>query len=513
MRINKTKSAVKNISFGILNKILAILFPFVIKTIIIYKLGVEYLGLNSLFSSILNILNFAEIGFGTAIVFSMYKPLAEDDTESVCALLNFYRKIYRIVGIVVVGFGLLTTPFLPYLINGDHPADINLYLLYLIYLFNNVCGYFFFAYKASLLSALQRNDISSIISSIINSLGYIVQIAVLFAFKNYYAYIIITPIATIANNLVVGYITKKKYPEYTCKGKISPEQSKEIKNKVFGLMCHKVGSVVQSSIDNIAISAFLGLTILGVYNNYLYISSSIQSFITIITSSITAGIGNNIYKDSKENNYKLFINLNYLHVMIVSFCTVCLFVLYQPFMGIWDRVNDPLPTSVVILICLLFYVNNFRGACGVYREALGTWDKDKLRPLFITLVNLVGTIISAVLGSLEGIILSTIAGYLFVSYYWEVSVLYKVYFQRSKSEYFLKHLLYTAIMIISVIISYFVTNLIIGETVLSFALKVLVCVIITTIVLLLETCWTKEFKFWLTKAKSFFRRKKPSEQN
>lgn len=277
MRINKTKSAVKNISFGILNKILAILFPFVIKTIIIYKLGVEYLGLNSLFSSILNILNFAEIGFGTAIVFSMYKPLAEDDTESVCALLNFYRKIYRIVGIVVVGFGLLTTPFLPYLINGDHPADINLYLLYLIYLFNNVCGYFFFAYKASLLSALQRNDISSIISSIINSLGYIVQIAVLFAFKNYYAYIIITPIATIANNLVVGYITKKKYPEYTCKGKISPEQSKEIKNKVFGLMCHKVGSVVQSSIDNIAISAFLGLTILGVYNNYLYISSSIQS--------------------------------------------------------------------------------------------------------------------------------------------------------------------------------------------------------------------------------------------
>ena len=440
MRINKTKSAVKNISFGILNKILAILFPFVIKTIIIYKLGVEYLGLNSLFSSILNILNFAEIGFGTAIVFSMYKPLAEDDTESVCALLNFYRKIYRIVGIVVVGFGLLTTPFLPYLINGDHPADINLYLLYLIYLFNNVCGYFFFAYKASLLSALQRNDISSIISSIINSLGYIVQIAVLFAFKNYYAYIIITPIATIANNLVVGYITKKKYPEYTCKGKISPEQSKEIKNKVFGLMCHKVGSVVQSSIDNIAISDFLGLTILGVYNNYLYISSSIQSFITIITSSITAGIGNNIYKDSKENNYKLFINLNYLHVMIVSFCTMCLFVLYQPFMGIWDRVNDPLPTSVVILICLLFYVNNFRGACGVYREALGTWDKDKLRPLFITLVNLVGTIISAVLGSLEGIILSTIAGYLFVSYYWEVSVLYKVYFQRSKSEYFLKHL-------------------------------------------------------------------------
>lgn len=501
MRIEKTKRTVKNIVFGFVNRLVAILFPFAIKTIIIYKLGVQYLGLNSLFAAILNVLNFAEIGFGTAITFSMYKPIAEDDQDTLCALLNLYKKIYRICGLVVVAGGLAVMPFLPYLIKGGYPADINLYLLYAIYLFNNVAGYFFFAYRSSLFAAYQRNDILSIVQTATNCLCYAFQVLVLFVFPNYYVYIIFTPIATILNNLIIGWISKKAFPQIFERGKVSPELAKEIKAKVYGLLCHKVGSVMQSSIDNIAISAFFGLTILGVYNNYLYLQSAVQSFITIIFTSLTAGIGNNIYQDSVENNYRLFMHLHYACIMVVAFCTSCLLTLYQPFMVIWDQTNAPLNFSVVILLCVLFYVNLARNACGVYREAIGTWDKDKLRPLCITLVNLVGTLISAALGSIEGVVVSTIVAYLVVSYYWEAQVLYKIYFKRSKKEYFVKLLVNTLIATAVCVAVYFLTNLIPGTGIKWFVVKAIVCAVTTLILLLVGTAWEKESRYWFNKLK------------
>lgn len=513
MRIEKTKSAVKNISFGFLNKLLFMIFPFIIKTIIIYKLGVEYLGLNSLFSSVLNVLNFAEIGFGTALVFSMYKPLAEDDKDTICALLGLYKKIYRIVGIIVVSAGLAVMPFLKYFIKSGLPADINLYALYLVYLFNNVCGYFFFSYKSSLLSIHQRNDVLSNISSVVNIGMYLFQIASLYLFKNYYVYIIFSPISTIVNNIVIGVVTKKMYPEYTCRGDVSAETKSEIKKKVFGLMCHKVGSVVQSSIDNIAISAFFGLSILGVYNNYIYIQSAVQSFISLVFQCLTPGIGNAIFKDSKEDNYKLYLRLFFMNACLIIFCSSCLLSLYQPFMRIWDKVNSPLPFSIVILIVVLFYVNNIRSTVGIYREALGTWDKDKLRPLFITLVNLVGTIISAYYGWLEGVILSTILSYVFVSMYWEIAVLYKVYFQFSKKEYILNFILYTIVGGAVCAITYFVTGLLPDAGVKMFALKALVCFATTVISIVVLLCWKKEFGYWTSKFKNMLIKGRKKDAN
>lgn len=499
MRIEKTKSAIKNISFGLINKILGMLLTFAIKTIIIYKLGVEYLGLNSLFASILNVLNFTEIGFGMAIAFSMYKPIAEDDTETICALLNLYKKIYRVVGCIVLAFGLAVMPFLKYLISGNVPADINLYALYSIYLFNTSAGYFFFAYKSSLFSAYQKTDILSIIAAIVNLLCHAFQVAVLFIFPNYYVYIIFTPIATIVNNLVIGFIAKKKYPNLNCKGSVSKEKAKEIRSQVFGLMYHKISTIVQSSIDNIAISAFLGLTVLGVYNNYIYLQSSIQSFITIFFTSIIAGLGNNIQKDSKENNYKLFMRLYFACAAVVIFCTSCLLSLYQPFMIIWDRVNSPLNISVVILMCIMFYVVNIRSVCMSYREALGIWNKDKLRPFVITVVNLIGTLTSASLGSLDGIVISTIISYAVFSIYWETDVLYRYYFNQSKKEYFLKLVFYTVIATIVCTITYFLTGLIKYDGILWFLAKMAICGFSTLFVLFLCTFWTKEFKYWFYK--------------
>ena len=240
MNNSRTKNATRNIFSGLVNKIIMLLFPFIIRTIMIKKLGTEFLGLNSLFSSILQVLNLAELGFGSAVVFSMYKPIAEGDKKTICALLNLYKKIYKKIGIVIICISICIVPFLKYLINGSYPNSINLYVVFILYLSNTAITYMLFAYKSSILIAHQRSDIYNNILSFTYVVQYISQIVVIIIFKNYYLYLIVNILATILNNLIVNYIVNKNYPDYVCKGIINNDLKKDIKRRVTGLMMQKI---------------------------------------------------------------------------------------------------------------------------------------------------------------------------------------------------------------------------------------------------------------------------------
>ncbi|UKI56602.1 MAG: hypothetical protein L6V90_05600 [Treponema succinifaciens] len=171
-----------------------IFFPFLIRTVLIKKIGIEYAGLNSLFSSILQVLNLTELGFASAVVYSMYKPIAEDDKDTICALLNFYKRVYFIIGLVILALGSAVMPFLPHLIKGNVPQDINIYVLYSIYLVNTSLSYLLFGYKNSLLNAHQRRDVISNILTITQGLMNICQLLILVTIKNYYLYVLMMPI-------------------------------------------------------------------------------------------------------------------------------------------------------------------------------------------------------------------------------------------------------------------------------------------------------------------------------
>ena len=161
MKLERTKNAARNIVFGGIQETVNMLFPFVIRSVMLHYLGTQYLGLNGLFKSLLMFLNLAELGVGSAMGFSMYKPIAEDDTPAICALLRLYRTLYRIIGLAIAAVGLLIIPVLHILIRDDLPAGMNLYGLYLMNLGNTVLTYWLFAYKGSLLQAHQRRDMIS----------------------------------------------------------------------------------------------------------------------------------------------------------------------------------------------------------------------------------------------------------------------------------------------------------------------------------------------------------------
>ena len=182
-------------------KVINILLPFAMRSIVLHYLGVEFLGLGGMFTSLLHVLNLAELGVGSAMVFSMYRPIAEDDTDTICALMNLYRKYYRLIGLFIAVVGIALTPFLRNLIKGDVPDGVNLYILYFMNLAATVLTYWLFAYKNSLLNAHQRVDVSSMISLIINILQFILRVVVLALFHNYYLFLLVQILCQIAQNV------------------------------------------------------------------------------------------------------------------------------------------------------------------------------------------------------------------------------------------------------------------------------------------------------------------------
>ena len=230
MADTRTKNTKRNIISGVGYRTVTVLLPFLTRTAILYLLGEQYVGLSSLFTSILQVLNLAELGFSSAIVYNMYKPVADGDDTTICALMNYYKHVYRVIGIIIFVSGIILLPFLPRLISGSWPNEINIYILYLLYLSNTALSYFLFAYKTALLNAMQRMDIVNVVQMISQTGKNVIQLITLLIFRNYYLFVIIAILTTCLSNVLTAIITDKKYPQYKCNGYISSLQKKRNTN-------------------------------------------------------------------------------------------------------------------------------------------------------------------------------------------------------------------------------------------------------------------------------------------
>lgn len=452
MKIERTKNATKNIIFGVILKIYQIFVPFIIRTVMIYFLGVEYLGLNSLFTSILQVLNLAELGVGSAMVFSMYRPIAIDDNEKICALMNLYKLYYRIIGWIVLIIGLILCPFIPYLIKSDLPTGMNIYILYLLNLMATVFSYWLFAYKNSILQAYQRQDVISKVTLIVNTVQYLLQIFVICLFRNYYAYVIILLLSQIVINIYTAYKSNKLYPQFKAQGKLPKKEIKKINQRVKDLFTAKLGGVVVGSVDTIVISSFLGLKVLAIYQNYYYIMNAVYGIVLIIFSAVAAGIGNSFETETLEKNYNDFKKFTFIIGWLNCICVACFMVLYQPFMRIWVGQENMLNNNYVLLFCIYFYVMVLTMIWATIKDAVGLWHYDRFRPLIGSIVNLILNIILVNIIGLYAILISTIVSYLVVSMPWLLHNVFRYVYKREMTEYLKRIILYTVVTIESCLI-------------------------------------------------------------
>lgn len=476
MKIERTKNATRNIVFGTILKIYQIVVPFLMRTAMIYLLGIQYLGLNSLFTSILQVLNLAELGVGSAMIFSMYKPIAEDDNITICALMKLYRNYYRAIGLVILFAGCALLPFLPYLIKSDIPTDINIYILYMINLLATVLTYWLFAYKNSILQAHQRNDVASKITIITDTIKYILQIIVLAVFHNYYYFVIVILFTQVITNIVTAYFANKLYPQYKPMGTLPKDERKKINKRIRDLFTSKIGGVVVNSADTIVISAFLGLTMLAIYQNYFYIITAVLGLVGIIFGSCTAGIGNSLVTETKEKNYNDFKKFTFIIAWIAGWCTVSLLSLFQPFMEIWVGEDLMLGFSAVICLCVYYFIYEINQLLNLYKDAAGIWHEDRFRPIITALSNLALNLIMVQFWGIYGVLLSTVLSTLFVGMPWLLHNLFTVLFKRNAKQYIFNLFKYVFITLIVSFATYLVINLLPKDGMGVFIAKIAICI-------------------------------------
>ena len=483
MRINKTKNASRNMVYTLIMRSLQMILPFIVRTVVIYYMGIRYAGLNSLFASILQVLNLTELGVGHVMIFSMYKPIAEDDSDTICALMALYRKYYRIIGGVVLAIGLALLPFLPYLVKFDTvPNGINVYILYLMYLGQTVFSYWLFAYRNCLFNAHQRVDILSKVSSIIIVIQYGLQILVVVTLGNYYIYTLIMIVMLIVNNIVVAILSKKMYPQYSPRGKLEKYEIKSINRRVKDLFINKLGSVVVDSADTIVISAFLGLAVLAVYQNYFFVLTSVVGIIGIIFTSLNAGIGNSLVLDSKKKNYKDFEKISFAFMWILGICVAVMFCLYQPFMYVWMGKGFLLPFEMMASFCIYFFVKEIEQLLSLYRNAAGKFHEDRFRTVVSAVVNLALNLILVRQFKLYGILFSTIVSFALIGIPWIIRILFTTVFEK---KYWKRYCFKMAVYIVGIaavsLIAYAACYCIHINKWVDLFLKALICFAITNI--------------------------------
>lgn len=419
MKIERTKNTIRNLSWGYIYRGVAIILPFVFRTVMLKRMGADYLGMNSLFSSVLQIVNLSELGFGTAMVYSMYKPIAENDKEQICALLRFYKKIYFVIGCAVMGIGLIILPFIPHLIFGEYPNNINIYFVYCMFLGNSAISYFLFAYRGSLLNAFQRNDIESKILIGISIVRYTTEIVGIWVTREYYLFLIIELFTTVFTNIIKYIWTKKIYPEFIPKGNISIELKKDIKKNALALMCHKVGYLILNSVDNIVLSVFMGVAIVANYTNYYYILNAVESMVIICFTGMTAGVGNSFITETVERNKDNFKKILFFNAWVVGWCSVCLLCLYQDFMELWVGNDYKFSNNIIMLMVVYFFVHNIRRTIITFRDGAGAWQDNKWQPIVSAIFNLIVNIVLVNIMGVAGVVISSIASMILIDIPWE----------------------------------------------------------------------------------------------
>ena len=495
VRFNRLFNARRNMVFGLFNKIISLVIAFLTRTIIIRVLGAEYLGLSGLFSSILQVLNLTELGFGSAIVFSMYEPIARNDNEELCALLNLYKKIYSVIGIMILVGGGAVMPFLPYLIKGSWPADINIYLLFGIYLLDAGISYFLFAYMNSLLSAYQRDDLVSKVHLAVSVFTSALQLTALFVSKNYYLYAAIMVLSSVIMNLTAYHLSRKIFPDITCRGKLSEEKMKDITVRVKGLMIQKFCMISRNAFDSIFVSSFIGLVDTAKYNNYYYIISAISGIMNILGQAIKAGVGNSIVTESREKNHADMEKLNFIYMWIVAWLFTCLICLYQPFMELIYGKDMLFPFSIAILFALYFYVLKMGDIRAVYVEAIGMWWENRYRAIAEVAANLLLNYFLGKNYGVIGIVAATLVSLLVFNFFWGSTIIYRYYYVGiSALIYYKQHALYAAVGFLTAGITFGVCSLVSSGGFTGFFLKGLICFALPNLILLVCYGRTKQFE-------------------
>lgn len=494
---SNVKNIYKNTIIGFIIKISLLVLSFVNRSIFIKLLGEEFLGISGLYSNIISLLSLADLGIYTASMYSLYKPLSENNYNKIASLIKYFSKLYRIIGIFVIIIGICLTPFLKYFISDVTLSSWELKSYYLLFVLNSGLSYFNVS-KTLLLRADKNVYLIEIITSISTLIAYVLQIVLLKITNNYYTYLAVQIFITILTNVLLTIITNKKYPYLRELRLTTEELDTDDKNSVVknikSVVVVKISGVIMNSTDNILISLLLGAITVGYYSNYNLIIVSLSSFITIIINAIIPNIGEINTRENKDELLTSFKLTNLIFNFLAVFITATLICIFNDFINLWIKDEKyVLPLIDVILICVNFYITCITNPLWMFTESIGLFKEVKYLLFIAAVLNIVLSIVFASFLGLGGIILATGISRILTMFWYEPMVLYKKVFKEKIYKYWFKTLMYILIGGIVCAVCYYVCSLI-GYGIVNFMLKGIICLFITIVIFVIVMFRTEEFK-------------------
>ena len=494
---SRVKKSLKNMGFGLIEQITTLVCTFITRTVFIKTLNVNLLGINGLFTNILAILSIAELGFGTAIIYSMYKPIAEKNEKQISALMNFYRRIYNVLAVIVFMLGILFIPFLKYFINSDVKID-NILFYYLIFLADSACSYLL-ANRVAIITANQNKHIISRYNTFFIIIKSILQIVCLIIFKSFILYLIIQVLITFVTNLYEARLAKKMYPYAFNNEKLDKKEKKKLIDNVKSMTIYKFGGTIMNSTDNILMSMLCGTINVGIYSNYCLITSAITRFTNIIYDSITASVGNLNSIEKKEKKIQTFYQMDFFTNWLFGFCSIALYCLLNPFIELWIGKEYLFDNWILFSIVLNFYIIGILKIILVYRDTTGLFKQTKYVFVVTAFVNLVLSILLGKIYGVFGILIASSIARILTNCWFEPYKLFKEYFKTSSKMYFINKLVNVILIVLSIVILEFIFKLIrniIRVAIVIFLLKIVIVAIIPNVLFFIFYKNKNEFNYF-----------------
>ena len=507
MANSRSKNVFNNAIVGLICQILNLFLAFLSRTIFINTLGIEYLGLNGLFSNVLTVLSFTELGIGNAIIFSLYKPLASSDKDKISSLMLLYKKAYTILGVIIISVGMLITPFIEYIIKETPDIPENIHYLYILFLLNTGISYFF-VYKKSIFIADQKSYVILALSQVFNILHFVINLIILYTTKNFILYLIVNILFTVAENVTASYIVNKKYEYLNNKAqKLDKQEIKSIFSNVKALAVYKFGSVIVNGTDNILVSALAGVTEVGIVSNYTLITTSANSILAKVEEAFISSVGNlNVDSDS-EKKYNVFRKVFLISFWMYGLAACGLALLLNEFILIWIGPKYILDNFTIIAICLELYISGMQNPAYIYRTTLGLFRQGQISAVMASVMNIILSIVLYKTVGLCGIFFATSISKFFSYGIIDPMLIYREAFKKKVASYYVMYGLYFCIIVgIYMGLNQFLTLFVING-IQGFIIKVLVISVVFFIVQILLFFRSNIFQELLAQVKHIFKQK------
>ena len=496
MEKSRTYYSILNVTTGILGYIVNTILGFICRIVFVRCLASDYLGINGLFTNILTMLSLAELGIGSAIVFALYKPLAENDKDKIASLVKFYGQAYKIIGIVIGIIGLCILPFLNFIIREQPNIKESITLIYLMYLFNTASTYFF-SYRSSLLMAAQQSYIVTGLNYIVTITQSIVQMIYLLLTKEYYGYLIIQTIGTFIYNFSVSKIAVKKFP-YIIGDDIKPinkiEKKKPVTN-IRDLTLYKISGLLVNSTDNIIITYFKGLSISGITSNYTLFTSTLTSLLNQIFNGINSSIGNhNALSDDKEKE-KMFNNVNLINFWLFGWATIGIIFVSSDLVKLCFGSDYVMSMEIPFVLALNVYMVGMQNAVWTYKNTLGIFHYGRFVQMITALLNIVFSIILGKMWGVFGILFASAIARGFTNTWYDPYCIYKYGFHSKPIRYLKRYIYYLIVLILDGLLCYWICNKLSFGIFFNIICKVMVCSVITNLIFYLSFKSTEEFVY------------------